>query len=142
MYRHWLLEANEHVVRITLNRSHALNVLTVDTLYELRQIATTVAQQSEWWVVVLQADGPHFSAGVDVQAIAAMRQQSKEALEHSLADLQNCLDTFEAIPQPIIARLRGHVIGGGAVLAACCDFRISDTSTRLSLIHISEPTRH
>ncbi len=133
MYHHWLLETDAHVVRITLNRPHALNVLTVDTLQELRQIATTVAQNSEWWVVVLQAAGPHFSAGVDVQAIAAMRQHSREVLEGTLADLQDCLDTFEAIPQPIVVRLRGHVIGGAAVLAACCDFRICDTSASFAL---------
>ncbi len=132
MYRNWLITEQAHTLYLTLNRSEALNVLTVETLTELRDISHTISS-SHHRVVVLQAEGAHFSAGVDIAAIAAMREQTEADLQQQLANLQNCIDTFEAIPQPIVARLRGHVIGGGLILAACCDFRVADTTTRFHL---------
>lgn len=133
MAQNWLITRQEHTLYLTLNRPHALNVLTVETLHELRDIAVQIQHDRQARVIVLQAEGPHFSAGVDVKAIAAMQGQSLPEFDQQLADLQGCINAFEALPQPIVARLRGHVIGGGMILAACCDFRVADTTTRFSL---------
>lgn len=132
MYRNWLITEQAHTLYLTLNRPETLNVLTVDTLIELRDISRDIPN-SHHRVIVLQAQGPHFSAGVDIAAIAAMRAQTEVDFQQQLANLQNCIDTFEAIPQPIVARLHGHIIGGGLILAACCDFRVADTTARFHL---------
>lgn len=133
MAQNWLITHQEHTLYLTLNRPQALNVLTIETLHELREVAAQIQHDRQARVIVLQAEGPHFSAGVDVKVIAAMREQSLQEFDRQLADLQGCIDAFEALPQPIVARLRGHVIGGGMILAACCDFRVADTTARFSL---------
>lgn len=133
MYSNWTVSEDGYILCLTLNRPEALNALTVEALHELRTIAQSISQREHCRVVVLQAKGSHFSAGVDVRTIAAMRGQTAQQIDEALADLQSCLDAFEAIPQPTIARLRGHVIGGGLILAACCDFRIADTTAQFSL---------
>ena len=57
----------------------------------------------------------------------------QEQVARDLRDLQDCLDVFEALPLPVIAGLHGFVIGGGIILAACCDFRIASRRAIFSL---------
>lgn len=65
--------------------------------------------------------------------IQEMVGQDEQAYRDNLRDLQDCLDTFENLPQPIIAEIRGYCIGGGLLLACCCDFRVADTTASFHL---------
>lgn len=133
MFENWLLHTDNRVTTLTLNRPQAMNTLTPEALYELRAIATQLNEDEETWVVVLEGAGEHFSAGVDVHAIGQIIDQSPEDFRRELAGLQACLDAFDALKKPTIACLRGYCIGGGLLLALCCDFRIADTTTRFYL---------
>ena len=53
-----------------------------------------------------------------------------------LTKLQRCLDDFECLGIPTIAKLRGFCIGGGLLLALCCDFRVASSRTVFSLPEI------
>lgn len=130
---HWTRQQDNHIVTLTLNRAHALNTLTPEVLFELRELATELANDRSAWVVVLQSEGPHFSAGVDVNTIGQMQAQSTEELRANVIALQSCLDALEALPQLSVARLRGHCIGGGLIMALCCTFRVADDSARFWL---------
>ncbi len=121
-YQNWLVEQHEHLLTLTLNRAHKLNTLTPAALHELRQIAQQIRADRSVWCVVLQGAGEHFSAGVDVSQIAQLVGQDQETFRAHLRDLQDCIDQFEALPQPTIARIRGHCVGGGLILACACDF--------------------
>lgn len=132
-YHNWNLTHSERIATLTLKRPEALNTLTPQTLHELRAISQDLAARDDIWAVVVQSEGPHFSAGVDVSAIAGMIGPPAAEVRDNLRDLQGCLDAFEALPQMKIARLRGHCIGGGLILALCCDFRLADRSTRFQL---------
>ena len=59
--------------------------------------------------------------------------QSEQVNRGYLLSLQRCLDEFESLEKPTIAKLRGFCIGGGLVLALCCDFRIASQRTIFSL---------
>lgn len=135
-YHYWQLIVQDRIATLTLNRPQALNSLTPDTLRELRTISHSLADDPHVWCVILEGAGAHFSAGVDVSAIGAMIGQDTAEYRAHLRDLQDCLDTFEALPKPTIAKLRGHVIGGGMLLALCCDFRIADETARFYLPEI------
>jgi enoyl-CoA hydratase/carnithine racemase len=132
-YHHWLITTEQHITTLTLNRPAALNSLTPETLFELREIAHTLRDDRDTWAIIVQAAGDHFSAGVDVAAISAMVGQPDEVYAANLRDLQNCLDEFEALPKPKIARIRGYCIGGGLLLTLCCDFRIADDTAKFHL---------
>ncbi len=129
-YANWLLKVDDHIATLTLNRTHAMNSLTPDTLHELRAIAHSLRDNDAVWAVILEGAGPHFSVGVDVGAIGQMMGQDPDAYQANLLDLQDCLDQFEALPMPTIAKIRGHCIGGGMLLTLCCDFRLADTTVR------------
>lgn len=124
-YQNWLLSVDDRVATLTLNRPEKLNSLTPDTLHELRDAAHYLGSQPEVWTVVLAGAGQHFSVGVDVNVIGSLRGQAPDDFRDTLLDLQDCLDTFEKLDKPKIARLQGYSLGGGFLLALCCDFRIA-----------------
>jgi enoyl-CoA hydratase/carnithine racemase len=84
-------------------------------------------------VVVVQGAGKHFSAGMDLDLIRGRLDQPDAVNVEFLTGLQRCLDDFEALEKPTIAKLTGFCIGGGLLLALCCDFRVASQRTVLHL---------
>ena len=82
---------------------------------------------------LLQAKGDCFSAGVDVSLISTMLNQELPTYRQNLKKAQSFFDAFEALEKPTIAVLHGSVIGGGMILALCCDSRIAASNTVFSL---------
>ncbi len=132
-YEHWLLTTEAHVVTLTLNRPDVMNRLTAQTLYELRDITARLRTERDIWAVIVQGRGKHFSIGMDVNLIRSRIGQSEQANREFLSGIQRCLDDFEALEKPTIAKLHGFCIGGGLILALCCDFRIASQRTVFSL---------
>ncbi|MEO0469661.1 MAG: enoyl-CoA hydratase/isomerase family protein, partial [Bacteroidota bacterium] len=124
-YQHWTLETNNHIAFLTLNRPEEKNRIGQLTLEELGVISDVITQDSSVWAVVIQANGDCFSAGVDISLIGSMVGQESEVYRKNLHYVQSFFDTFEALQKPTIAALNGPVIGGGMILALCCDFRIA-----------------
>jgi enoyl-CoA hydratase/carnithine racemase len=132
-YQHWLLSEEGHVATLTLNRPDAMNSLTPETLYELRDVTAYLRTRRNVWVVIVQGQGKHFSTGMDVSVIQERLDQSEQANREYLLSLQQCLDDLESLEKPTIAKLQGFCIGGGLILALCCDFRIASQRTIFSL---------
>lgn len=130
---HWLLNIDDRIATLTLNRPDTRNAITPDALHELRAISRELGADDAVWAIVVQGAGDNFSVGVDVSAIGGMIQQNPADFGPFLRDLQDCMDTFEAIPKPTIAKIRGYCVGGGVILALCCDFRLAAESARFSL---------
>ncbi|MBI5878965.1 MAG: enoyl-CoA hydratase/isomerase family protein [Chloroflexi bacterium] len=130
---HWNVETTDHITTLTLNRASAKNSLLPETLVELRTITAWLAADRATWAVVVQGAGDHFSTGVDVGIIGQMPGQPEAEYRTSLRTMQSALDEFEALEKPVIAKLRGFCIGGGLLLALCCDFRIASQKTYFSL---------
>ena len=136
-YRNWLLIEEGHIATLTLNRTDAMNSLTAKTLFELRDITAYLRTRRDIWVVIVQGQGKHFSTGMDINVIRARLDQSEQANREYLLSLQQCLDDFEALEKSTVAKLRGFCIGGGLILALCCDFRIASQRTIFSLPEIT-----
>jgi enoyl-CoA hydratase/carnithine racemase len=132
-YQNWLLTEEAHIATLTLNRPDDANNLTEDTFYELRDITAYLRTRKDVWVVIVQGRGKHFSTGMDINVIKGRLDQSEQANREYLLNLQQCLDEFEALEKPTIAKLHGFCIGGGLILALCCDFRIASQRTIFSL---------
>jgi len=106
-YQNWLLAEEARAATLTLNRPDAMNSLTAETLYELRDITAYLRTRRNVWVVIVQGQGAHFSTGMDVGEIRAEFDRSEQANREHLLSLQLCLDEFEALEKPTIAKLRG-----------------------------------
>ena len=132
-YQHWLIAEDAHIVTLTLHRPQANNSFTPETLSELRLITADLSARDEVWAVIVEGSGDHFSAGVDISVIQRVPDQLEEAFRDQLREMQLALDEFEAIPKPTIAKLKGFCIGGGLLLALCCDFHIASQRTIFAL---------
>lgn len=124
-YEHWILEIKDQLAYLTLNRPDKKNRIDSITLAELGDITQKLSNAQNVRAVILQANGVCFSAGVDVRLIGNMIGQEPDIYRENLRKAQSFLDVFEALEKPTIAALHGHVIGGGLILALCCDFRIA-----------------
>ncbi|GGK44086.1 crotonase/enoyl-CoA hydratase family protein [Salinarimonas ramus] len=85
---------------------------------------------AEWRAAVLQAQGEHFSAGLD---LAEHRARSPEAVMAVSRLWHRATQAVRAGRIPVVAALQGHVIGAGLELAAAAHLRIADPGARFSL---------
>jgi enoyl-CoA hydratase/carnithine racemase len=130
-YQQWSMSIEDRVATVTLERAANMNTLTPEALYELRQLAHDLDQNPDVWAVILQGAGEHFSAGVDVSVIGQIVGQSEAQFGAALRDLQACLDAWEALAKPTIAKIKGYCVGGGVILSLCCDFRLAEANAKI-----------
>jgi len=121
------VSASGAVGRLTLARSARLNALSPDTLRELALAARWLNEQPGLKAVVVCGEGRAFCAGFDID-------DAKTPVDAEVVDLgRRMAEAIDAIRAITIARIHGHCVGGGLVLAAACDLRIASTGTRFSI---------
>jgi len=109
------------VTAVTLDRPDVRNAFNEAMIEELTAFADSVPSDGSVRVVVLKGAGPVFSAGADVQWMGQMIGFSHE---ENLADASRAarmLLALDSIPVPLVGRIHGAALGGGAGLAAICD---------------------
>ena len=128
------VEADGSRGRITLDRPDKLNPLGTTTLDELAGAARWFDERPEVKVVVVCGRGRAFSAGADLAAFGPAATAGGAPTARDSADAgRRMADAVEAMRAVTVARLHGHCVGGGVVLAAACDLRIAAEDTRFSI---------
>jgi methylglutaconyl-CoA hydratase len=114
-----------NIATIALNRPESHNAFDPDLIHALTQAFETVGQDEAVRVVVLTGRGRSFCAGADVNF---MRAAAEFTFEQNIADGQAIFDLMHAVdscPKPVIGRINGAAIGGGAGLVSCCDIVVA-----------------
>ena len=120
----------EGVATLTLNRPDKLNALNPAAFVELRSHIDALATQIDSvGCVVLTGAGRSFCAGNDLAAIAAREEAPSQ---HFQAET---IDALEALPQPVIGKVKGHCFTGGLELALGCDLLVAGESAVFSDTH-------
>jgi len=134
---------NDAVARVTLNRPDVHNAFNAALIDELRQVFASLARESptELRAVVLAGAGPSFCAGADIDWMRAALHLDVEANEHDAMAMADMLEAIDTCPVPVIARVHGPALGGGAGLCAVADLVIAEagakfgfTETRLGIL--------
>jgi enoyl-CoA hydratase/carnithine racemase len=112
------------IARVKLRRSAYKNRLQPEDLADLREIFRELAGNPDVRVVILQSEGDVFSAGFDLNALAA--GEVGDAMDGP-GGFGAMVDAIERLPQPVIARVQGGVYGGATDMVLACDFRIGVT---------------
>ena len=115
-------ERDGDVLRITLSRPDRRNAFDSALIAELAEAFVDVGRSR---AVVLAGEGPSFCAGADVDWMRASAQLS---YDENVADANAMRMMFEAIDRcaaPVVVRVQGHALGGGAGLVAAADIAIA-----------------
>ena len=134
---------NDAVARVTLARPNVHNAFNASLIAELRQVFSGLARETptELRVVILAGDGPSFSAGADIDWMRAAIHLDVEGNEQDAMAFADTLEVIDTCPVPVIARVHGAALGGGAGLCAVSDLVIAEagakfgfTETRLGIL--------
>jgi enoyl-CoA hydratase/carnithine racemase len=124
-----LTALGDHVFTITLNRPDKRNALSGPMVDALEAAAAEAGRQADVRVVVVEAAGPTFCAGLDLRELAAQR----EAGAVETHGLERALETLAHCPHPTIAAVQGDAIAGGCELALHCDLRVAADTARFAM---------
>jgi enoyl-CoA hydratase/carnithine racemase len=122
------IDRHGDVAIVRLCREDKRNAIDDATLLEIERFFQQ--PPAEVRAVVLTGRGEHFSAGLDLSELT--ERQAEAALDHSLRWHQ-VFDLVEGGRLPVVAALRGAVIGGGLELAAAAHIRVAEPSTFYAL---------
>jgi enoyl-CoA hydratase len=128
-FENLLIDRDQAVAIITINRPKVLNALNTQTLDELRRaILELKGDDSIRAVVITGAGDKSFVAGADINELAV--QTPTTGREHAIAG-QHVLDLIEHMGKPVIAAINGYALGGGCELAMACTIRIASETAKL-----------
>ena len=123
-----LTRRDGHILILTLNRVEKRNAMSDGVVRELEGIFSNLS--GDVAAVVIEANGAHFSAGLDLSEL------TKRDMPQSMMHSRGWHAAFEKIQfgrVPVIAALKGAVIGGGLELAAACHIRIAEPTAYYAL---------
>ena len=111
---------------LTLSRPDVRNAFNEHVIQELTAWAEAVTADDEVRVAVLAGQGAAFCAGADLDWMARMASHTHaENLSDAMA-MAKMYSAIDHLPIPLIGRIHGVALGGGAGLAALCDIVVAD----------------
>ncbi|WP_311172201.1 enoyl-CoA hydratase/isomerase family protein [Halobellus ordinarius] len=123
------VETDGRVRTLSFDRPDSKNAFTAAAATELIEALETTAD-SDARAVVLTGDGDAFSAGGDIEAMAARDETPREAYDRVQSTLNALIERLLTIPIPVIAKVNGDAVGAGTNVVAACDFAYADRDAR------------
>lgn len=127
-YETIMLDKQDHITTVTLNRPDKLNALTMQMADELHRALAAEDADEDTRVIVITGAGRAFSSGADLTPDRPATPRASTAPGLALA-LYRALD----IAKPIIASINGVAVGGGCTMTLSCDIRIASEEARFLL---------
>lgn len=126
-----LVSIEDHIATVRLNRPDKANAMNATMWQDFRRAFDWIDTQPEARVAVLEGEGRHFTAGIDLQMMAGLAPQvedpcdgrAREALRRFILDLQDTLTSLERCRKPVLAAIHGACVGGGIDLICAADMR-------------------
>jgi len=107
--------------RLTLNRPEVRNAFNDELVERVTRAARTLARPGPSRVVILEGAGQVFCAGADLKWMSRMVAYSREENMLDASRVAIMFQALDTLPLPVVARVQGAALGGGAGLAAVAD---------------------
>lgn len=125
-----LMEVDERICRLTLNRPAVLNALNHEVFTQLGEaVAAIHSSAGDIGCVILSGSGKAFSAGHDLNDISSGEEAQHANIEASV------IEALASLPQPVIAQVHGYCFTGALELALAADLIFVDSDTKLADTH-------
>lgn len=136
MYNNILVETENQIATITINRPKQLNALNKETISELSKALSEANKDSSIGVIILTGSGEKsFVAGADIKEFAdfSIAEGGKLAQKGQ----ETLFDLIENLSTPVIAAVNGFALGGGLELAMASHIRIASSNAKMGLPEVS-----
>ncbi len=139
-YQRFNYRCEHHIGHLTLNRAQAHN--SMDPLFwqELPEILRQIDEEAEARVLIISAEGKHFSAGMDLAVFQRMAAdftgepaRRAERMRRLVLGLQDGFNALERMRIPVLAAVHGASIGGAVDLLCACDMRYCSADAFFSI---------
>jgi enoyl-CoA hydratase len=127
--RHLLVEKQNRVATLVVNRPEVLNALNETVILELESTLRELQDDADVRVIVLVGAGQKaFIAGADIAAMCKMDAAQARAFSQLGQRLTTLIENY---PKPVIAAVNGYAFGAGCEIAMACDIRIAADTAKL-----------
>ncbi|WP_158975215.1 enoyl-CoA hydratase/isomerase family protein [Cellulophaga sp. L1A9] len=131
-----LVNHQENIATVTINRPNKLNALNRDTIQELHDAFKALNKDKKVKVIILTGSGEKaFVAGADIAEFSDFSE--KEGAKLSAKGQKSLFDYIENLATPVIAAVNGFALGGGLELAMACHFRVASDNAKMGLPEVS-----
>lgn len=120
----------EGIAHVVLNHP-PLNILTQDVLSELRNALSELSTDSTLRVLLLRAEGKHFSAGASVE------EHLPGSVEEMIPEFMRTIQAFHDFPAPSVCAVQGRCLGGALELALAADLVVAAEGALFGVPEIS-----
>jgi methylglutaconyl-CoA hydratase len=135
MYSTLLLDTAAQIATITLNRPDKRNAVSAPMIAEL-QTALDEVEKSHARVVIITGAGKAFCAGMDLEMLSAIAQQSPAENQEDSRRIAKMLRRIWSFPRPLIAAVNGAAFAGGCGIATLCDFTLAAPEARFGYTEV------
>lgn len=131
-----LIEQQDNIAVITINRPTKLNALNKATIQELQDGFKVLNENKAVKVIIVTGSGEKaFVAGADISEFANFSVEEGEKL--AAQGQQLLFDFIQNLSTPVIAAVNGFALGGGLELAMACHFRVASTNAKMGLPEVT-----
>lgn len=131
---HFLIEKENHICTITINRPAQRNAFNSAMWVELADTLDSLAGDEEIRVAIITGAGKAFSSGADMAEILREQEEGTRPRSASSHDVvERTLDGIVNFPSPVIAMVNGYALAGGCELAVNCDLRIASENASFGM---------
>ena len=130
-----LVNLENNILTITLNRPEALNAYRPEMLIEIREIIIQTEDDPNVAVIVIEGAGKAFSAGVDLKVLQGFDPDAGKIGDLFDKPAALAWDTFRKSRCPIIAKVHGACFTGALEMALHCDFIFTTLDTKFGDTH-------
>ena len=142
-YKNVILEKENMIATITLNRPEQNNSFDLPMMEEIDDAINNVSEDSNIRAVIITGAGKAFCAGGDVSYLGTLIEDRAAFSRTTIGDIVRNVGTMPTtvlkirnMVKPVIAAVNGVAAGGGMGLAIACDMRICSDKAKFSTVFI------
>jgi methylglutaconyl-CoA hydratase len=125
------------VASVVLNRPQVHNAFDEELILSLTNTFLELDKDPKVRLATLSGEGPSFCAGADLNWMKKMVNYSEEQNLRDAQELARLFTVLSSFSKPLLAKVEGHILGGGVGLVSICDFVLASEKAVFGLTEVT-----